>query len=402
MNQNISIMENPSLNNVKGFFSNAVCASIKKKDKLDLGIIYSGSKAVSCGMFTRNKFQAAPVVISRKNLKNKCLRAVVVNSGNANAGTGKRGLSDAERMCADTAAILDIDLNEVAVASTGVIGQNLPMEKITAGIMELKTRIKEQNECNFSKAIMTTDTMMKVCGVTVKDGSRSYSIVGTCKGSGMIHPNMATMLAFFVTDASIGHGKLSGFFKKSVDKSLNSVTVDGDTSTNDTAIIMANGESGVTIDDKNAAIFTEALDIITLSLAKKIAFDGEGATKFIEIEVKNFKNETDAKKLAMSVAKSSLVKTAFFGEDANWGRIVCALGYSGVDFNVNKVDVSFGDLVLCKNGTNNLFSEDEASRILKKREIKVTIDMKSGNKKWTVWTSDLSHGYVEINGSYRT
>jgi glutamate N-acetyltransferase / amino-acid N-acetyltransferase len=404
MNQNITLIEKPSINDVKGFFSNALCAEIKKKEKLDLGVVFSEIPCTTIGMFTTNKFQAAPVVISKEHLKHNIAQAVVVNSGNANACTGENGLKDAKTMCEETASILGVKTEEVLVASTGVIGQVLPIEKIVMGIKGLKDKIRETNDNNFSKAIMTTDTIMKISGVKVKFGNKYYSIVGTCKGSGMIHPNMATMLAFIYTDLNISKNLLNQSFKKSILKSFNSVTIDGDTSTNDTALIFANGLSGIRInsDNDNFKIFCEALDYITISLVKLIAYDGEGATKRIEIELINAKSELDAKKIAMSVAKSSLVKTAFFGEDANWGRIVCAMGYSNVDFDINKVDVYFGDLKVCENGKYYKFSEDQAKIILSNRDINLKIDMKSGSKNWTVWTSDLSYDYVKINGSYRT
>ena len=402
MNENIRIIENPSINGVKGFYANATCAGIKNMTKPDLAIVFSETPAVCFGMFTKNKFQAAPVIVTRNKLKRGVIKAIAVNSGNANACTGDQGINDAETMCSETAKMLGINPEDVAVASTGVIGINLPMDKITGGIKKLKDIITEQNEDAFSRAIMTTDTVKKISSVKVTTQEGAYTIYGTCKGSGMIHPDMATMLAFIFTDAKIELDTLSTSFKEAVAKSFNSVTIDGDTSTNDSAVIMANGESGVGIDESNIYLFKEALSYVTLELAKKITFDGEGSTKFIEIEVNNANSVEDAKKLAMTVAKSSLVKTAFFGEDANWGRIVCALGYSGVDFDCTKVDVSIGSLLLCKNGTNNPFSEEEAADILKKRDIKVTIDMKSGKDCWTVFTTDLSYEYVKINGSYRT
>jgi glutamate N-acetyltransferase / amino-acid N-acetyltransferase len=406
MNKNISIIEKPSLGDVKGYFGNAAACEIKKKDKLDLGLVFSEVPASAFAVFTKNKFQAAPILVSKEHLKNNKAQAIIVNSGNANACTGDEGIRDARKMCEETGKILGLKTEDVVVASTGVIGLNLPMEKILKGISGLKSKIKEKNDNNFSKAIMTTDTIMKTSAVKVNIDGAEYHIFGTSKGSGMIHPNMATMLGFIFTDANIDDKLLEESFKKCIEKSFNSVTIDGDTSTNDSCYIFKNASAKNSLINKKSSeeydTFCEALNYVAVDLAKQIAFDGEGATKFIEIEVKNVKTEEEAKTIGMSVAKSSLVKTAFFGEDANWGRIICAVGYSGVEFDINKVDLSFGNLSVFEKGKNLNFSEEEAKKILQKREIKTIINMNSGNKNWTVWTSDLSYDYVKINGSYRT
>ncbi|OHD26430.1 MAG: bifunctional ornithine acetyltransferase/N-acetylglutamate synthase [Spirochaetes bacterium GWD1_27_9] len=406
MNQNITIIENPSINEVKGFYSNACCCEIKKKDKLDLGIVYSEKLSSVFAVYTTNKYQAAPILVCKKHLTNNKAQALIVNSGNANACTGNEGIQNAEIMCEETAKILGIKKEDVVVSSTGVIGQNLPMEKIKKGILELKDKIKAENKDNFSLAIMTTDTKMKVAGVKVKIDGVEYKIVGTTKGSGMIHPNMATMLGYIFTDANIEDSLLEKVFKNSIQKSFNSVTVDGDTSTNDTGMIFKNGmANNKIIDDKSSAeyaVFCEALEYVATSLAKQIVLDGEGATKLIELNVVNADTEKQAKNIGVTVAKSSLVKTAFFGEDANWGRIICAVGYSGEEFDINKVKLSFGNLMVFENGRNLNFSEEDAKKILSQREIKVTIDMGCGNKNWTYWTCDLSYDYVKINGSYRS
>ena len=406
MNQNITIIENPSINEVKGFYSNACCCEIKKKDKLDLGIVYSEKLSSVFAVYTTNKYQAAPILVCKKHLTNNKAQALIVNSGNANACTGDEGIQNAEIMCEETAKILGIKKEDVVVSSTGVIGQNLPMEKIKKGILELKDKIKAENKDNFSLAIMTTDTKMKVAGVKVKIDGVEYKIVGTTKGSGMIHPNMATMLGYIFTDANIEDSLLEKVFKNSIQKSFNSVTVDGDTSTNDTGMIFKNGmANNKIIDDKSSAeyaVFCEALEYVATSLAKQIVLDGEGATKLIELNVVNADTEKQAKNIGVTVAKSSLVKTAFFGEDANWGRIICAVGYSGEEFDINKVKLSFGNLMVFENGRNLNFSEEDAKKILSQREIKVTIDMGCGNKNWTYWTCDLSYDYVKINGSYRS
>jgi glutamate N-acetyltransferase / amino-acid N-acetyltransferase len=406
LHKNISIKDNPNINNIKGFHGNAVCCEIKRKDKPDLGIVFSEKPASVFALYTKNKFQAAPILVCKKHLKDGQAQALVANSGNANACTGEEGILNAEVMCEETAKILGLKSENVVVASTGVIGQNLPMDKIKKGIAALKPVITEPNDNNFSKAIMTTDTILKAAEVEVKTGKGNYRIFGTAKGSGMIHPNMATMLSFIFTDANIDDGLLEKAFRKSIEKSFNSITVDGDTSTNDTVMIFKNAlaDNNPITNEKSEEYncFIEALNFVSASLAKKIVFDGEGATKLIEINVKNCSSEEDAKTIAMSVAKSSLVKTAFFGEDANWGRIICAVGYSGAEFDIEKVGLSFDDLNVFQKGKNLDFSEDEAKKILQKREIAVNISINSGSRNWTVWTSDLSFDYVKINASYRT
>lgn len=406
MNNNIKISNTPKLSDVKGFYGNAIGCEIKKKDKLDLGIVFSEKLCDVYAMYTKNKYQAAPIIVCKEHLKNNVAQALIVNSGNANACTGDEGIEDARIMCEEAAKILGISRDMVVVSSTGVIGQRLPMDKIKSGIIELKDKIKEKNDNNFSLAIMTTDTKMKIVGVEVKIGGKSYNIFGCAKGSGMIHPNMATMLSYIFTDIKIKSSLLKDAFFNSIERSFNSITVDGDTSTNDTAMIFANGMAcNDEIDNKNSddyKIFCEALQYLTNTLARKIVEDGEGATKLIEINVLNAKSESDAKKIAMSIAQSSLVKTAFFGEDANWGRIICALGYSEAEFDIDKVKLSFEDLVLFDKGRNLNFDEDKAKEILSKKEIKLYLDLSYGRANWTVWTCDLSYEYVKINGSYRT
>ncbi|HOV14496.1 MAG TPA: bifunctional glutamate N-acetyltransferase/amino-acid acetyltransferase ArgJ [Spirochaetota bacterium] len=406
MNENINILENPKLNDVSGFMSNAVACEIKKKDKLDLGIVYSKKKCNVFAMYTKNKYQAAPIIVCKEHLKNNKAQALIVNSGNANACTGEEGISDAKIMCEEAAKILNVNGDDVVVSSTGVIGQRLPMDKIKSGINILKNKITEPNDNNFAMSIMTTDTKMKVSGVKVNIDGESYNIFGCAKGSGMIHPNMATMLSYIFTDANIKKTLLKKAFFSMIERSFNSITVDGDTSTNDTAMIFANGFSKTKkIEDEKSddyKNFCDALKYVTNSLARKIVEDGEGATKLIEINVKNAKTEKEAKEIAMTIAQSSLVKTAFFGEDANWGRIICALGYSYTNFDPDKVKLSFENLVLFDNGKNLDFDEQHAKQILSKREIKIYLDLKYGNQDWTVWTCDLSYDYVKINGSYRT
>ena len=406
MNKNINIIENSSIEMVKGFYSNGTHCGLKKGKELDLGIVYSETKANTYALYTTNKIQGAPLYICREHLKNNTSQVLVVNSKIANTCTGDRGIYNAKITCKEVAKLFNIDMDDVLPMSTGVIGEELPIEKIKKGILELKKILKDNNENNFSKAIMTTDTYPKIKGVKVKIEDKEYNIVGTAKGSGMIYPKMATLLVFIFTDVNIAGGLLKKAFKESINRSFNSITIDGDTSTNDTTIIFANGLAGnKKIDTKRSneyKIFCEALNAVTIPLAKKIVKDGEGATKIIEINTINAKSIKDAKKACETIANSNLVKTAFFGEDANWGRLLCALGYSGVNFIPEKIKLSIGDIDLFKNGKNTGFNEDKVNKILKNSEIKVNIDLNSGNKNWRVWTSDLSYDYVQINAEYRT
>ena len=406
MNQNISVIKDPKISMVKGFHSNAVCCQIKKKDKLDLGIVLCDVPARVFGMYTTNRVKAAPVILGREHIRDKKAQALIVNCGYANACTGEEGIANAKTVCSEVARVFGIRQEDVIPASTGTIGPQLPMDKIIPGIKGLKDIIKMENDKAFSRAIMTTDTVCKIAGVTVKSGDQSYSIVGTAKGSGMIAPNMATMLCFIFTDAAVSGPLFEKAFKFSVNKSLNCVTIDGDMSTNDSALVFSSGLAGnKTVKNEKSpeyGDFTEALTSVTTALARQIAFDGEGATKLIEITVKNAKNESQAHTACMKIANSALVKTAFFGEDANWGRIICALGYSGIDFELKKVQLHFNGLLIFENGQKTDFSLEEAKKILQNREIKVIIDLNNGPGSKTVWTSDLSYDYVKINASYTT
>lgn len=403
--ENITILEKPSLNNVKGFYSNGVSCEIKYKDRLDLGLILSEKEALTFAKYTTNKVQSSHIFVCKEHLKNNIAQAIIVNSGNANACTGDKGVEDSFSITEYVAKKFNIKKENVLPCSTGVIGVNLPMDKIYKGIDTLTTEIKIQNDNNFSKAIMTTDTIQKIFGVKVKIEDKEYSIVGTAKGSGMIHPNMATLLAYIITDINIDKKLFKEAFDNSIEKSFNSVTVDGDTSTNDTVIIMSNGMAEnrkIVKKDKNYKIFCYALDMVTTNLAKMIAKDGEGATKFIEINVINAKNKKDAKEIGITIARSNLVKTAFFGEDANWGRIICAAGYSKANFDYKKAKLTIGDIILFENGINKNFSEQRAKEILSKNEIIITLDLNLGKSNWRVWTCDFSFDYVKINASYRT
>jgi len=388
----------------KGYKASGIHCGIKKAKK-DLAVIYSEVPASAAGVFTTNKVKAAPVILSREKVLKGRIQGIVVNSGNANACTGKKGLEDAAVMAELAAGHLGVDPSMVAVSSTGVIGVPLPMEKISAGIKKAVEKLDESGGSDAAIAIMTTDTFPKEIAVETVIGGEKVTVAGMAKGSGMIHPDMATMLAFITTDALINPKALKKALKDSVDKSFNMITVDGDTSTNDMVLIMANGLAGnreISCDGEDFLAFKSALDFVTVGLAKMIVKDGEGATKFVEITVKNAVSIHDAKKVAKAVAGSNLVKTAVFGGDANWGRILCAAGYSGAELDPDKIDLYVGSLCLAKGGTPADYSEEEAAEIFKKKQIKITIDLNMGEFNATAWTCDLTYDYVKINGEYRT
>lgn len=387
-----------------GFQATGIHCGIKKQ-KLDLAVIYSVCPATAAGVFTTNKVKAAPLLVSMRNLEKGQAQAVVVNAGNANACTGDEGLKAAEKMAVLTATQLKINKSQVIVASTGVIGVPLPLDKIEQGIEAAVATLEEKGSSDAAVAIMTTDTFPKELAISFQVAGTTVKMGGIAKGSGMIHPNMATMLGFITTDIAIDGLALKIAIKEATEKSFNMITVDGDTSTNDMVTIMANGQAKneiLTLDHPDFHKFQQALNYLTSELAKLIAKDGEGATKLLEVQVKNAKTTEDANKAALAVAKSSLVKTAIFGEDANWGRIICAVGYSGADFDPNKVDIAIGHEIMAINGVGLAFDEEKAKEILQKDHITIYINLKNGSEKATAWGCDLSYKYVEINGSYRS
>jgi len=391
---------------IKGFRFSAVEAAIKKPGRLDLALIFSDVPAQVAAVFTTNKVQAAPVMLSRDRAKNGSARAVLVNSGNANACTGDQGMRDALSCGRRTAEILGLPDEELLIASTGVIGQQLPMDRFRAGIQPLVDGLGSSTLDDVAAAIMTTDTFAKIERRTGQAGGVSYQIEGVAKGAGMIQPNMATMLSFLVTDAAIEPALLKSAFGEAVEGSFNAITVDGDMSTNDTALLIANGAAGnptIKTGTPEAAQFVDLLQEIMLSLAKQIVKDGEGATKFVTVKVRGAASNADAKKAALAVANSLLVKTAFFGQDANWGRIIAALGYSGAQLEQGRVEISFDDVVMAKDG---IFAggnaEAAGTEVLKKPEFTVAIDLHLGAGEGAVYTSDLSYDYVRINADYRT
>ncbi len=391
---------------VPGFLFSGISAGIKKDGSRDLGLIYSEVPAQVAGLFTTNKVKAAPVLLDMKRIKGGQCRALIVNSGNANACTGDRGLGDARRISSLMAKRLGIDEESVLVSSTGVIGTPLPFDKIKEGIPELIETLSPEGVMKTVEAIMTTDTFPKVEVATCRIKGKQVKLCGMIKGAGMIRPNLATMLSFLVTDAHIKASLLQMMLERAAEVSYHRITVDGETSTNDTVLLLANGRAGhpsLNRMDRDGEKFQSMLSEVCQNLAKSLVRDGEGATKFIEILIQGARDKEDAKQAAYAVAHSPLVKTAFFGQDANWGRILCALGHSGSQINPNRIDVSFDKVPVVKNGMGTgLRAEERASQILKKKSFRVTIDLRQGKGQFSVFTTDLSIDYVKINASYRS
>ena len=393
-----------SITAVPGFLASGIYAGIKKVEKKDLALIFSKSLCTAAGLFTKNEVKGAPVIVSQRNIKNGAGQAIVANSGNSNACTGKQGIKDAEEMATLTAKALNIKPNLIYVASTGVIGEPMPMEKVRNGIADAALKLGKEGGRDAAEAIMTTDTFLKEKAVQIDIGGKTVTIGGIAKGSGMIYPNMATMLSFIATDAKIASRNLRRALKAAVDKSFNMTTVDGDMSTSDMVICLANGVSDVSITkNKGYNDFQKGLSYICTELAKMIVKDGEGATKFVEIRIKGAKTFNDAKKIGMAIANSNLVKTALFASDANWGRIMAAIGYSGVKVNADKIDLFFDNIKMVGKGIGlGIDAERDATEVLKKREFAITVDLRLGKAEATVWTCDLSYDYVKINAAYRT
>lgn len=399
------------INSPKGFLAGGLHAGIKKKKK-DLAIIYSEAPAVLAGVFTTNQVKAAPVLWNQQILsQGNSVHAVVINSGNANACTGAQGILDNAQMAKWVSEKLNCEQEEVLVASTGIIGLPLPMDVVETGIKTLSEKLTHHSLCgkNAAEAIMTTDTFSKEVCVELMLYGNKVTISGMSKGSGMIHPNMATMLSFVTTDAKIEGADLQALLGSINEDTYNMISVDGDTSTNDMVIVLANGEAMTETlkkEDPEFNKFKKAFLYVHQTLAKLIVKDGEGASKLLEVTVTGAQSTKDAKKVVKSVLTSSLVKTAFFGEDANWGRILCAAGYSGVTFDPMAVDLSFssdkGSIELLNGGEPVAFSEEIASEILSEKEIFVHLTLGDGSSKAVGWGCDLSYEYVKINGAYRT
>ncbi len=392
----------------KGFSANGIhCGIRKNRTKKDLSLIFSSKIANVAAVYTTNLVKGAPLVVTKNHIENGKAQAIICNSGNANT-CNANGVEIAEKTCELLAKELKIDSKDVVVASTGVIGQEMSLEPFEKGMNALVSGLGDNSNA-AEEGIMTTDTIAKSVAVAFEIDGVECKIGGIAKGSGMIHPDMATMLVFITTDCAISSEMLSKALKSDIQSTFNMVSVDGDTSTNDMVVVLANGEAKnaeITSEGKAFDIFMKALNSVTIALCKMIAGDGEGATKLIECNVCGAKNEDIAKKVAKSVICSSLVKSAMFGADANWGRVLCAIGYSKCDVDVNKIDVEFvantGKILVCKNGAGVEFSEELAKQILLEKEVNIDINLNDGNSKATAWGCDLTYDYVKINGDYRT
>lgn len=404
---NDQLLENVS---VPGFKACALFCGIKKQNK-DLTVITCEKGAVAAAVFTTNLSKAAPVIVSQENLKQPLVHAVIINSGNANACNGERGLSDAKRTAVKAGELLGVSPSSVLVSSTGIIGVPLPVEKIEAGLEKAMPLLKADGLAEAAQGIMTTDTFRKLAAqsVTLPESGVTVQIVGFSKGSGMIHPNMATMLGFTLTDASIEKDVFQKLQQESTDITFNMISVDGDTSTNDMSLALSSCEAGNPVlqpGTKDYEAFREAFIDVQKTLAKLIAKDGEGATKLIQVKINGARTEKDARLLARSVTTSSLVKAAIFGRDANWGRVLCAMGYSGGMFNPDVVDLyfesEFGSIQLMEKGAGLIFDEEKALKILESSTIDIVAQLGEGTASAEAWGCDLTYEYVKINGEYRS
>lgn len=389
----------------KGFTAAGVKAGIKKSGNLDVAVIYTKTQAVVAGTFTQNKVAAAPVYVSKEVVATGTAHAIVANAGCANACTGQQGLDDAHKMAQIAADELGVNADDVIVGSTGVIGVNLPMDKLEAGIKDAVANLSADGSDNAGRAIITTDTHSKSVTCEFELSGKTVRMGAIAKGSGMIRPNMATMLCYITTDIAIDQALLQKAVSGCVEKSFNMISVDGDMSTNDMVIVLANGEANnakITEENADYQIFFDKLMMLCTELAKQIAADGEGASKFLTINVKDAKSFADAKTVGMAIANSPLVKTAFFGEDPNWGRVICAVGYSGADMVPEKTVVKFGGITIFANGTGATYDEKALAHVMKQKDIVIDIELNMGQEDATVWSCDLSYEYVKINGEYHT
>ena len=393
----------------KGFTANGIhCGIRKNRTKRDLSLIVSEKKAVAAGVYTTNLVKGAPNIVTKQNISDGYAHAIICNSGNANT-CNANGIEIAEQMCEITANALGVNAKDIVVASTGVIGQPLSIEPIATGLDELVAGLSADNSAAAAEGIMTTDTVMKEVAVSFKIGDTECKIGGIAKGSGMIHPNMATMLVFITSDVAISPAMLQKALSRDIKTTFNMVSVDGDTSTNDMVVVLANGMAENTEISTEGAEFDEfckALNTVNAHLCRMIAGDGEGATKMLECKVSGAESDAVARIVAKSVICSSLTKAAMFGADANWGRVLCAIGYSGVDLDTSTIDVSFrsaaGEILVCKNGAGVDFSEEKAKEILLEKDIEILVCLGDGEFSATAWGCDLTYDYVKINGDYRT
>lgn len=393
----------------KGFEANGIHCGIRhNRKKRDVALIYSQVPATAAAVYTTNLVKGAPLKVTKKHIENGIAQAVICNSGNANT-CNANGVEIAEKMSDLVAKELKINADDVVVASTGVIGQPLNIEPIAAGMADLVKGLSQNGGHFAAEAIMTTDLAVKEVAVEFTVGGKTCRIGGIAKGSGMIHPNMATMLVFITSDVKISSEMLSKALKTDIANTFNMISVDGDTSTNDMVVVLANGMAGnteITCDGEDFATFMQALNTVNVTLCKMIAGDGEGATKLLECAVSGAKDVETAKTVAKSVICSSLTKAAMFGADANWGRVLCAIGYSGANVDVEKIDVAFsspkGTIDVCKNGSGVDFSEEKAKEILLEKEITIVVNLNDGEASSKAWGCDLTYDYVKINGDYRT
>ena len=405
MNSQVQWLEGRGVTAPQGFTAGAARGEIKTQGD-DVALILASENSSAAAVFTTNQVKAAPVLVSAAHLASGKARAVVVNAGNANCCTGARGLENARQMAVLAAQKLEIAPDAVLVCSTGIIGHQLPIEKVENALSNIE--MGRENDEKIARAFMTTDIVPKFCAASLEIGGKLVTVGGQAKGVGMIGPNLApltlhaTMLAFLTTDAQIERELLQKLLERAVSRSFNSVTVDGDTSTNDTAILLANGASNCVINDANAALFSRLLDAVCVELSKKIARDGEGATHLIEIQVKGAKRESDAQKIALTIANSPLVKTAIFGKDPNWGRIAMAAGRAGVDFDPANLSFSLGNVEMFRAGEPVDFVLSEAEAVLENENVQISLDLGEGSASWTAWTCDFSYEYVKINAEYHT
>lgn len=389
----------------KGYRAAGTACGIKKNGNRDLALIVSDIPAVAAGVFTKNVVKGHSLKWSMKHIYQNSIKAIAINSGNANACVGPEGDADTELFASLTADLLGCPKEQVLLGSTGVIGYRLPMDKIKVGLQTAFSNLSTEGAADAEAAIMTTDTFPKMVSTEVQLSGKPATIFGMAKGSGMIHPNMATMIGVLLTDASVSKELLQKALSTVVNKSFNRVSVDGDTSVCDKVLLLANGlaENPLIItEDSDFTELVKGLEMVSIALSKMLAKDGEGATKLVEVHVKGAPDNETAHLITNAICKSPLVKTAIFGEDANCGRILTAAGYSGANFNPDTVDIWLGDLLMYENGIGQAFDEDIALSILKKNEIVITVDLKAGSAEETMWTCDFSYDYVKINGSYRT
>jgi glutamate N-acetyltransferase/amino-acid N-acetyltransferase len=388
----------------EGFLAGGIACGVRGGSGLDLGLLYSESPCVSAGVYTRNAFKGAPVGVTQEAVGAGAVRTIIANSGNANAATGEPGIEDAKAMQEAAGRALGLSSREVAVASTGVIGERMPVGRIEESIPEVAGQLRRDGSA-LAEAILTTDTRTKEAAVRVPLGGGHVTVGGVAKGSGMIHPNMGTMLAFLTTDAAVDRDCLEETLCRAVDASFNRVTVDGDTSPSDMALLLANGAAGnepLGVDSHEYPAFVEAVETVTKRLAKEIARDGEGAAKLVEATVEGARSDEQAAALAKAIVGSSLVKAAIAGEDANWGRVLVALGYSGAEFDPAGLTLYFGGVKVFENGEPAAHDEAAANHALSGDEVGITAVIEGGNASATAWGCDLTYEYVRINGSYRT